>query len=139
MLLLAMLNELKCFRWHFLMFANNWIYWKVELLQHVNMEHNNKFHWYVKSFHLTIYHHVFVLYFQTTIFLNLWTPFQNNYQGKWKMCSIYTMFEMPCPCPGLELRSTRRRSNSPTPTRRRIKSSRDVGELVLNPIQLIRS
>ena len=29
--------------------------------------------------------------------------------------------------------------NSPTPTRRRIKSSRDVGELVLNPIQLIRS
>ena len=25
------------------------------------------------------------------------------------------------------------------PTRRRIKSSRDVGELVLNPIQLIRS
>ena len=34
---------------------------------------------------------------------------------------------------------TRRRTNSPTPTRRRIKSSRDVGELVLNPIQLIRS
>ena len=38
-----------------------------------------------------------------------------------------------------ELRLTRRRSNSPMPTRRRIKSSRDVGELVLNPIQLIRS
>ena len=43
------------------------------------------------------------------------------------------------------IQSTRRRSNSPTvqladgPTRRRIKSSRDVGELVLNPIQLIRS
>ena len=36
-------------------------------------------------------------------------------------------------------RSTRRRTNSPTPTRRRIKSSRDVGELVVNPIQLIRS
>ena len=35
--------------------------------------------------------------------------------------------------------STRRRTNSPTPTRRRIKSSRDVGELVVNPIQLIRS
>ena len=34
--------------------------------------------------------------------------------------------------------STRRRTNSPTPTRRRIKSSRDVGELVVNPIQLIR-
>ena len=30
-------------------------------------------------------------------------------------------------------------ANSPMPTRRRIKSSRDVGELVLNPIQLIRS
>ena len=26
--------------------------------------------------------------------------------------------------------------NSPTPTRRHIKSSRDVGELVVNPIQL---
>ena len=38
-----------------------------------------------------------------------------------------------------ELRSTHRWSNSPTPTRRRIKSSRDVSELVLNPIQLIRS
>ena len=38
-----------------------------------------------------------------------------------------------------ELRSTCRWTNSPTPTRRRIKSSRDVGELVLNPIQLIRS
>ena len=38
-----------------------------------------------------------------------------------------------------ELRSTCRRSNSPTPTRRRIKSSRDIGKLVLNPIQLIRS
>ena len=35
--------------------------------------------------------------------------------------------------------STRRRTNSPTPTRQRIKSSRDVGELVVNPIQLIRS
>ena len=36
--------------------------------------------------------------------------------------------------------STRRRTlNSPTPTRRLIKSSRDVGELVVNPIQLIRS
>ena len=38
---------------------------------------------------------------------------------------------------------TRRRqladANSLTPTRRRIKSSRDVGELVLNPIQPIRS
>ena len=35
-----------------------------------------------------------------------------------------------------ELQSTRRWSNSPTPTRRHIKSSRDVGELVLNLIQL---
>ena len=38
-----------------------------------------------------------------------------------------------------ELWLTRWRSYSPTPTHRRIKSSRDIGELVLNPIQLIRS
>ena len=38
-----------------------------------------------------------------------------------------------------ELQSTHRWSNSLTPTRQRIKSSRDIGELVLNPIQLIRS
>ena len=42
-------------------------------------------------------------------------------------------------CEMIELWSTCRRSNSLTPTCRRIKSSRDVGELVLNPIQLIRS
>ena len=54
MLLLAILNGLKGFRWYFLMFANSWIYWKVELLQHVNMKHNNKFYWYVKSTHMTI-------------------------------------------------------------------------------------
>ena len=35
--------------------------------------------------------------------------------------------------------STRRWFNSPTPTPQHIKSSRGVGELVLNPIQLIRS
>ena len=29
MLLLAILNSLKSFRWFFLMFANNWIYWEV--------------------------------------------------------------------------------------------------------------
>ena len=33
MLLLAILNVLKSFWWYFLMFANSWIYWKVELLQ----------------------------------------------------------------------------------------------------------
>ena len=63
MLLLAILNGLKSFRWYFLMF----IYWKVELLQHVNMKHNNTLYWYVKSFHLTIYWQVFVLYFNPTI------------------------------------------------------------------------
>ena len=67
MLLLAILNRLKSFRWYFLMFANNWIYWEVELLQHVNMKRNNTFYWYVKSFHLTIYWQVFVLYFNPTI------------------------------------------------------------------------
>ena len=32
-LLLVILNGLKSFWWYFLMFANSWIYWKVELLQ----------------------------------------------------------------------------------------------------------
>ena len=50
MLLLAILNRLKSFWWYFLTFANNWIYWKVELLQHVNMKLNNQFYWYVKGF-----------------------------------------------------------------------------------------
>ena len=40
---------------------------------------------------------------------------------------------------GNGIQSTRRRFNLLTPTRQHIKSSRDVGELVLNPIQLIRS
>ena len=31
---IGILNRLKSFRWYFLMFAINWIYWKVELLQH---------------------------------------------------------------------------------------------------------
>ena len=44
MLLLAILNGLRSFRWYFLMFANSQIYWKIELLQHVNMKHNNKFY-----------------------------------------------------------------------------------------------
>ena len=41
------------------MFAIYWIYWKMELLQHVNIKCNDKFYWYVKSFHLTgksLYH-----------------------------------------------------------------------------------
>ena len=50
MLLLAILNRLKSFWWYFLTFANNLIYWKVELLQHDNMKLNNQFYWYVKSF-----------------------------------------------------------------------------------------
>ena len=43
MLLLAILNRLKSFRWYFLMFANNWIYWEVELLQHVEMKCSKTF------------------------------------------------------------------------------------------------
>ena len=39
MLLLAILNKLRSFTWYFLMFADNGIYWKVEL-QHVNMIDN---------------------------------------------------------------------------------------------------
>ena len=71
MFLLAIFNRLKSFRWYFLVFAINWIYWKMELLQHVNMKRNNKCYWYVKSFQLTIYWQVFVLYFNPTIFHNL--------------------------------------------------------------------
>ena len=40
MLLLAVLDRLKSFTWNFVVFANNRIYWKVELLQHVNMKRN---------------------------------------------------------------------------------------------------
>ena len=50
MLLLATLNRLKSFGWYFLVFAMNWIYWNLELLQHVNMKHNNKLYWFIKSF-----------------------------------------------------------------------------------------
>ena len=50
MLLLAILNRLKSFRWYFHMFVNNWIYWEVELLRHVNMKCNKTFYWYVKVF-----------------------------------------------------------------------------------------
>ena len=48
LMLLAILNGLKSFRWYFLMFANDWIYWKVELLQNVNLKRNNNCYWYVK-------------------------------------------------------------------------------------------
>ena len=41
-MLLAFLNGLKRFWWYFLMFANNWIYWKVESLQHVEHETQQK-------------------------------------------------------------------------------------------------
>ena len=40
----------KSFGWYFLIFAINWIYWNMELLQYVNMKHTNKFYWYIKSF-----------------------------------------------------------------------------------------
>ena len=61
-----------------------------------------------------------------------------KYQSSYRTC-LQLAFGKVFQRQWLELRSTRRRTNSPTPTRRRIKSSRDVGELVVNPIQLIRS
>ena len=67
MLLLAILNGLESLTLYFLMFVNSRISWKVELLQHVNMKYNNKFYWYVQSFHLTTYWQVVVLYFNPTI------------------------------------------------------------------------
>ena len=57
-------------------------------------------------------------------------------------CKQCTMINRPqvLVCLGCDgNQSTRRWTNSPTPTRRRIKSSRNVGELVVDPIQLIRS
>ena len=80
MLLLAILNRFKSFRWYFLMFANNWIYWEVELLKHVNMKCNKTFYWnrFIKSFHLTNYWQVFVLYFNPIIFHNISTLLKNN-------------------------------------------------------------
>ena len=50
MFLLTMSLRLKSFSWYFLMFANKLIYLKVELLQHVNMKHSNKFYWYGNFF-----------------------------------------------------------------------------------------
>ena len=50
MLSLSILNRLKSFTKYFLMFAISWIYWKIELLQNVDMKRNNKFYWYVKKF-----------------------------------------------------------------------------------------
>ena len=38
------------------------------MLQNVNMKRSNTFYLYVKSFHLTIYWQVSVLYFNPTIF-----------------------------------------------------------------------
>ena len=91
MFLLALLNRLKGFNWYFLMFANNWICWKVELLQHVNMKRNNKLYWYVNSFHLTNYRLVFVLYLNPTISTTCEHYFKRISQGNGKFVA-YT----PC-------------------------------------------
>ena len=48
MLLLAIFNRLKSFRWYFPMFANNWIYWEVELLQHSTQPFSSTFKHYYK-------------------------------------------------------------------------------------------
>ena len=60
MLLLAILNRLKSFRWHFLVSAIHWIYCKVELLQHVNLKRNNKCYWLLKRCYFTIYWQAFI-------------------------------------------------------------------------------
>ena len=61
------------------MFANNWIYWEVELLQHIKMKRNYTFYWYVKSFRLSIYWQV--LYHIST------QPFSTTYQHYYKIIS----------------------------------------------------
>ena len=42
--LMLLLAIIKWVGWYFLIFANSRIYWKVELLQHVNMNYNDKFY-----------------------------------------------------------------------------------------------
>ena len=74
-----------------------------------------------------------------TCFISSWSPQFNP--RSWKMqknCVVQgqTAFSRLA---HIGNQSTRRRTNSPTPTCRHIKSSRDVGELVVNPVQLIRS
>ena len=81
MLSLGILKRLKSLRWFYFMYAKDWIYWKEELLQHVNMKLNNKFYRFVNSFHLTIFWQVFELYFNPTIFHHLWT--QSSHDGPW--------------------------------------------------------
>ena len=66
--------------WYFLMFAINWIYWNLELLQHVNMKHNNKFYWYIKSFQSFDY----LLASLCIIFQPNHFPQQNNWSGDGK-------------------------------------------------------
>ena len=88
---LATLTGLKSFWWYFLLFANSWIYWKVELLQHVNMKHNNKFYWYVKSIYLTIYRQVVVISTQlfSTIYKHHYKIIsQGNVYHVWNVVSI---------------------------------------------------
>ena len=75
---------------------------------------------------------MFFLAYLWFIYLSFWCLETSSLAGEFRS-------KFPDPVSTGGLRSTRRRTNSPTPTRRRIKSSRDVGELVLNPIQLIRS
>ena len=48
------------------MFGNRWIYLKGELLQPINMKHNNKFYWYVKS---TVSNGKYLYYISTQPFL----------------------------------------------------------------------
>ena len=71
MLLLAIVMRLKSFIWYSLRFANKRFLWKVELWQHINMKHNNKFYLSVKSSNLTVYRKILVIHFNPTILQNL--------------------------------------------------------------------
>ena len=75
------------------------------------------------------------------VFLYFLIHYHNNYVNKEKRKS--NKFKTGLPWDLIicfyELRSSHLQFNLPTPTRRHIKSSRNISKLVFNPVQLIRS
>ena len=84
--------------WYFLMFAINWIYWNLELLQHVNMKQNNIFYWYIKNFQSFDYLLASLcIIFQPNHFPQLEKNITKKLIWGWKICGMHAMFEMTCP------------------------------------------
>ena len=81
MLLLAILNGLKSFRWYFFMFANSWIYWKF------------KFYWYVKKVFIWLSTSNSLYYISTQLFSTICKHHckiisQGNIHHVWNVMSI---------------------------------------------------